>query len=92
MADAMKVGVARGHVVIEVALRVQRMAEAPDTEKVMNALPATGPLGDPSDLVRTATTIEQVRFDTNAKTTFNCSGKVSGGGPINFIYMKVIKK
>ena len=38
------------------------------------------------------TTIEQVRFDTNAKTTFNCSGKVSGGGPINFIYMKVIKK
>ena len=34
-------------VVIEVALRVQRMAEAPDTEKVMAALPAAGPLGDP---------------------------------------------
>ncbi len=32
-------------VVIEVALRVQRMAEAPDTEKVMTALPPTGPLG-----------------------------------------------
>ena len=32
-------------VVIEVALRVQRMAEAPDTEKVMTALPATGPAG-----------------------------------------------
>ena len=50
-------------VVIEVALRVQRMAEAPDTEKVMAALPPTGPLGDPMDLVRTATTIEQVRSD-----------------------------
>jgi len=50
-------------VVIEVALRVQRMAEAPDTEKVMAALPPTGPLGDPMDLVRTATTIEQVRAD-----------------------------
>jgi hypothetical protein len=50
-------------VVIEVALRVQRMAEAPDTEKVMAALPRTGPLGDPLDLVRTATTIEQVRTD-----------------------------
>src|SRR5271166_6102906 len=50
-------------VVIEVALRVQRMAEAPDTEKVMAALPVTGPLGDPMDLVRTATTIEQVRAD-----------------------------
>jgi hypothetical protein len=47
-------------VVIEVALRVQRMAEAPDTEKVMTALPPTGPLGEPADLVRTATTIEQV--------------------------------
>jgi len=47
-------------VVIEVALRVQRMAEEPDTEKVMTALPPTGPLGEPADLVRTATTIEQV--------------------------------
>ena len=53
-------------VVIEVALRVQRMAEAPDTEKVMAALPASGPLGgEPADLVRTATTIEQVRTETD---------------------------
>ena len=51
-------------VVIEVALRVQRMAEAPDTEKVMAVLPITGPLGDPMDLVRTATTIEQVRTES----------------------------
>jgi hypothetical protein len=53
-------------VVIEVALRVQRMAEAPDVEKVMVALPASGPLADPMDLVRTATTIEQVRPDHEA--------------------------
>jgi hypothetical protein len=50
-------------VVIEVALRVQRMAEAPDTEKVLGALPSTGPLVHRDDLVRTATTIEQVRTD-----------------------------
>jgi hypothetical protein len=50
-------------VVIEVALRIQRLAEAPDTEKVLGALPPSGPLLDPSDLVRTATTIEQVRAD-----------------------------
>jgi hypothetical protein len=47
-------------VVIEVALRVQRMAEAPDTEKVLAVLPAAGPLDDPDALVRTATTIEQM--------------------------------
>jgi len=39
------------------------MAEAPDTEKVMTALPPSGPLGEPADLVRTATTIEQVRTE-----------------------------
>jgi hypothetical protein len=53
-------------VVVEVALRVQRMAEVPDTEKVMAALPRTGPLGDPMDMIRTATTIEQVRTDSDA--------------------------
>jgi hypothetical protein len=52
-------------VVIEVALRVQRMAEAPDTEKVMTALPAAGPLGEPADLVRTAITIEQVHTEAD---------------------------
>src|ERR1700722_3789786 len=50
-------------VVIEVALRVQRMAEAPDTEKVLAVLPPFGPLSDPMDLARTATTIEQVHAD-----------------------------
>ncbi len=52
--------------IIEVALRVQRMAEAPDTEKVMAALPAHGPLVEATDLVRTATTIEQVHTDADA--------------------------
>ena len=52
-------------VVIEVALRVQRLAEAPDTEKVLSALPRHGPLSDPADLVRVATTIEQVVTDTD---------------------------
>jgi len=61
-------------VVIEVALRVQRMAEAPDTEKVMAALPPSGPLGDPMDLVRTATTIEQVRTDADPDAHDGTSG------------------
>src|SRR6202042_936961 len=52
-------------VVIEVALRIQRLAVAPDTEKVMAALPPTGPLGEPADLVRSATTIEQVHSETD---------------------------
>ena len=61
-------------VVIEVALRVQRMAEAPDTEKVLAALPATGPLGEPADLVRTATTIEQVRTEDGRGRRAGCAG------------------
>ncbi len=50
-------------VVIEVALRVQRMAEAPDTEKVLAALPSFGPLAEPTDLQRSATTIEEAHPD-----------------------------
>jgi hypothetical protein len=52
-------------IVIEVALRVQRMAEAPDTEKVLGALPPSGPLVHLGDLGRTATTIEQVHTDAD---------------------------
>ena len=72
-------------VVIEVALRVQRMAEAPDTEKVMTALPATGPLGDPSDLVRTATTIEQVRTEADeADGTMRWAAEATYEGSLRF--------
>ncbi len=63
-------------VVIEVALRVQRMAEAPDTEKVLAVLPSFGPLSEPMDLARTATTIEQVHADD---ASLNAEGAAAGG-------------
>jgi hypothetical protein len=47
-------------IVIEIALRVQRLAQAPDTEMVLHALPEAKPLLGVEPLVRTATTIEQV--------------------------------
>ncbi len=71
-------------VVIEVALRVQRMAEAPDTEKVMAALPITGPLGDPMDLVRTATTIEQVRTDGDGDGGLRWAAEATYEGSVRF--------
>ncbi len=71
-------------VVIEVALRVQRMAEAPDTEKVMAALPATGPLGDPSDLVRTATTIEQVHTEGDEDAALRWAAEATYEGSMRF--------
>jgi len=50
-------------IVVEVALRVQRLAEAPDTQMVLHALPDTNPLLGVDPLVRTATTFEQVHAD-----------------------------
>jgi hypothetical protein len=50
-------------IVVEVALRVQRLAESPDTEMVLHALPDANPLLGVEPLVRTATTIEQVHAD-----------------------------
>jgi hypothetical protein len=47
-------------IVVEVALRVQRLAEAPDTDMVLRALPVANPLLGLDPLVLTATTIEQV--------------------------------
>ncbi len=46
-------------VIIEVALRIQRLSEAPDPHVVIRALPENAMLG-PEPLVRTATTFEQV--------------------------------
>jgi hypothetical protein len=54
-------------VVIEVALRIQRLAEAPDTEKVLLALPEANPLLGVDALVRTATTIEQVHAGSGVR-------------------------
>ena len=50
-------------VVVEVALRIQRLAEAPDTETSGRLLPEENPLLGADPLVRTATTIEQVQPD-----------------------------
>jgi len=47
-------------IVIEVALRIQRLAAAPDTDQVLRALPEANHLLGVDALVRTATTIEQV--------------------------------
>jgi hypothetical protein len=50
-------------IVVEVALRIQRLAEAPDTQMVLHALPEGNPLLGVDPLLRTATTIEQVHAD-----------------------------
>jgi hypothetical protein len=47
-------------IVVEVALRVQRLAEAPDTEMVLRSLPEANPLIGVEPLLRTAITIEQI--------------------------------
>src|SRR3984885_11090399 len=47
-------------IVVEVALRVQRLAHAPHTDTVLRALPETNELLGDEPLLRTATTIEQV--------------------------------
>jgi hypothetical protein len=46
--------------IFEVALRVQRLSDAPDPEVVLQALPDSNPLFGEDTLTRTATTIEQV--------------------------------
>jgi hypothetical protein len=50
-------------IVVEVALRVQRLAEAPDPDMVLRALPDANPMLGVDQLVRTATTIEQIHAD-----------------------------
>ena len=71
-------------IVLEVALRVQRMAEPPDTEKVLAALPPSGPPGDPMDLVRTATTIEQVSTGDPAAATLRWAAEATYEGALRF--------
>jgi hypothetical protein len=55
--------------VVEVAMRVQRLAEAPDLEKVLSVLPPSSPLLGRDPLVRTATTLEEVHADPDVETT-----------------------
>jgi hypothetical protein len=46
---------------LEVAMRVQRLAAAPSSSRVLEVLPRTGPAVGAEALVRTATTIEEIR-------------------------------
>jgi len=50
-----------------VALRIQRLAVAPDTDTVLAALPEENHLLGTEPLVRTATTIEQVHNDGSVR-------------------------
>lgn len=71
-------------IVLEVALRVQRMAEPPDPEKVLAALPPSGPPGDPMDLERTATTFEQVRTGGGGNGTLRWAAEATYEGALRF--------
>jgi hypothetical protein len=55
-------------IVVEVALRVQRLAESPDVEQVLRALPAEGPLFGTEHLRRTAPMVEQVHTTAGVRT------------------------
>lgn len=48
---------------VELAVRVQRLAEPPEAERVHRILPATSPQLGGEPLVRTATTVEEVRTE-----------------------------
>ncbi|MGP8060352.1 MAG: hypothetical protein ACLP9C_12040 [Acidimicrobiales bacterium] len=50
-------------VVVEVALRIQRLAAAPPADEVLAVLPPESPVIGSESLVRSSTTIEQVRTD-----------------------------
>ncbi len=52
--------------VVEVAMRIQRLAAAPSVERVQTVLPATGPALGHDPLVRTAITVEELRPDPTA--------------------------
>jgi hypothetical protein len=54
--------------VVEVAMRIQRLAAAPSVERVQAVLPTTGPSLGQDPLVRTAITVEELRPDPTADT------------------------
>lgn len=53
-------------VVVEVAMRIQRLAEAPPTDRVLAVLPTESPVLGRERLVRSSTTVEEVRNDPDA--------------------------
>jgi hypothetical protein len=60
--------------VIEVAMRIQRLAAAPSVERVQAVLPSTGPALGQEPLVRTAITVEELRPDPTAGTSNEALG------------------
>jgi hypothetical protein len=52
--------------VLEVSMRIQRLAEAPSAERVLSVLPVSSPPIGRDPLLRTATTIEEVHADPGA--------------------------
>jgi hypothetical protein len=52
--------------VLEVAMRIQRLAEPPSAERVLSVLPPSSPPIGRDPLLRTATTIEEVHADPEA--------------------------
>jgi hypothetical protein len=59
--------------VVEVSMRIQRLAEAPSAERVLSVLPPASPPIGRDPLVRTATTIEEVHADPEAGETEEAS-------------------
>jgi hypothetical protein len=55
-------------VVVEVAMRIQRLAEPPPAEQVLGILPTESPVLGADALVRSSTTIEQVHSDPVGST------------------------
>jgi hypothetical protein len=53
--------------VLEVAMRIQRLAEAPLMEQVLGVLPVQGPPLGRDPLTRTATTVEEVRTEPDGE-------------------------
>ncbi len=64
-------------VVVEVAMRIQRLAEAPTVEQVLAVLPTASPELGGEPLERSATTIEEVRTDPDTRE----GATEAGNGP-----------
>ncbi|MGH9083317.1 MAG: hypothetical protein ACRDY3_08800 [Acidimicrobiales bacterium] len=67
-------------VVVEVAMRIQRLAERPTADRVLAVLPAASPELSGEPLERSATTIEEVRGDPDGISGAGRAGAEPGGG------------
>jgi hypothetical protein len=79
-------------VIVEVAMRIQRLAEPPPAERVLAALPVESPVLGREPLVRSSTTIEEVRTEpdrdrdraTDAAPETRWAVEAAYEGPIRF--------